>query len=76
MQEDHESTWLPTFPTYVQMATAVANMLVLNPTLQRDVSTVTPLMKNVTTLAQFAQGTGMTISFQCIVQVLLHSLST
>ncbi len=56
--------------------TLVASMLVVNPTLQRDASTLMALMKNVTTLAQFAQGNGTTNSFQFIVQVLLHSWST
>ncbi len=55
--------------------TLVANMLVVNPTLQRDASTLASLMKQ-TTLAQFAQDNGMTNFFQYIVQLLLHSLST
>ncbi len=56
--------------------TLVASTLVVNPTLQRDASTLTSLMKDVTTHAQFAQRNGTTNSFQCIVQVLLHSLTT
>ncbi len=56
--------------------TLVANTLVVSPTLQQDASTLAPLMKHGTTLAQFAQGNGTANSFQCIVQVLLHSLST
>jgi hypothetical protein len=58
------------------VSTLVASTLMVNSTLQRDASTLMLLMKNVTTLAQFAQGNGTTNSFQCIVQVLLHSLST
>jgi hypothetical protein len=58
------------------VSTLVANTLVMNATLQQDASTLMSLMYHVRTLAQFAQGNGTINFFQCIVQVLLHSLST